>query len=58
MQYIDDNILRLAPIVLSPACRKMLFKNIYEIFESDKTPEEFIDQFPVYPLHRSILSIW
>ncbi len=32
MQYIDDNILRLAPIVLSPACRKMLFKNIYEIF--------------------------
>lgn len=31
-----------------------VIKNIYEIFESDKTPEEFIDQFPVYPLHRSI----
>lgn len=31
MQYID-NILHHAPIFLSDDCRKMLFKNIYEIF--------------------------
>lgn len=31
-----------------------LLREIYEAFEGDKTPEEFIAQFPVYPLHRSI----
>lgn len=31
-----------------------VIKNIYETYEQDKTPEEFIAQFPVYPLQRSI----
>lgn len=31
-----------------------LIREIYESFEREKTPEEFIAQFPVYPLHRSV----
>lgn len=31
-----------------------LIREIYESFEGEKTPEEFIAQFPVYPLHRSV----
>lgn len=31
-----------------------VLKDIYETFEGEKTPEEFMEQFPVYPLHRSI----
>ena len=33
-----------------------VIKNIYEVYERDKTPEEFIAQFPVYPLQRSIFE--
>lgn len=29
-------------------------RNIYETYEKDKTPEEFIAQFPIYPLQRSV----
>lgn len=33
-----------------------VIKDIYETHEPDKTPEEFIAQFPVYPLQRSIFE--
>lgn len=29
---------------------------LYETYEKDKTPEEFIAQFRIYPLHRSIFE--
>lgn len=31
-----------------------VIRNIYETYEQDKTPEEFIAQFPIYPLQRSV----
>lgn len=31
-------------------------KEIYITYEKEKTPEEFVAQFPIYPLHRSVFE--
>lgn len=33
-----------------------VIRDIYETYEGHKTPEEFIAQFPVYPLQRSVFE--
>ncbi len=33
-----------------------MIRNIYQTYEQNKTPEEFISQFPVYPLQKSVFE--